>query len=217
MKFIIKDKFTFYFIRGIFIVGVVLYHSLYDIQFFANFNINVLDYPLLFLQRVVAGGLLVLFGMTCAIIGFNKIAIIKRFLKLAAISIVISIGSYLIDRDNFIYFGILHLMAISSLICLLFLKLNSKIVLLSTLFILIYGSIYPTESSRPSFDYFSFFPWFGCVVLGIYLQKINILKNIFIQENLVTNILAKIGKHSMLIYLIHQPILLLIFKIAGVL
>lgn len=55
-------------------------------------------------------------------------------------------------------------------------------------------------------DYIPLYPWFGVVLLGIFLESINFhkipLKTIFPLKSLVT-----IGRHSLKIYIIHRPVL----------
>lgn len=207
-----EKRFEFDVIRGILILGVVLYHLLYDLQFFVGANINVLEYPILLLQRISAGGLLALFGMTTGIIGADKNKTKKRFLKLLLLAGLISIGSYIYDKDNFIYFGILHLMAVSSLLGLLFLRLENWLVLVLSVLAFLISKIIPEIFYRPSLDYFPLLPWFEYVLFGIYLQKIEILKNISFAENKITKFLALCGRHSMAIYLGHQVVLIGVIK-----
>jgi uncharacterized membrane protein len=70
----------------------------------------------------------------------------------------------------------------------------------------------------PSFytlDYFPLLPWFGVVLIGLFLgQKIypalqaKYLKK---QQNpLLLNPIVFIGKHSLIIYIVHQPILFIL-------
>ncbi len=203
------NRFCFNVTRGILILGVVLYHLLYDLEFLMGFEINVLEYPILLLQKISAGGLLVLFGVTTTIVGLDKTSVKKRFLKLLFWSFVISLVTYFYDKNNFVYFGILHLMAVSSLLGLLFLSLKNWLILVcAILFFILEKYIYiPT---RPSLDYFPPLPWFGYVLVGIYLQKIEILKNVSFTENKMTKFLASCGRHSMAIYLGHQVVIIAI-------
>jgi uncharacterized membrane protein len=80
--------------------------------------------------------------------------------------------------------------------------------------------IIPTR--YPAIDYFSIFPWLGVVLLGIFLG------NMLYTENerrfalppwgdfFPFNALEFLGRHSLLIYLIHQPLIFLVLVLLGV-
>ena len=63
-------------------------------------------------------------------------------------------------------------------------------------------------------DYFPLLPWFGVILLGIYFGKLLYPKgkrrfNI----NLENKYLSFLGRHSLIIYLLHQPILILVINL----
>ena len=70
-----------------------------------------------------------------------------------------------------------------------------------------------------STDYFSLFPWFFLFLTGFYLyQKVE--KEGYLQTSFFSRkikLLAYLGKHSLLLYLVHQPVIYgiqeLLFKI----
>jgi uncharacterized membrane protein len=55
-------------------------------------------------------------------------------------------------------------------------------------------------------DLVSFFPWIGVVLLGVFVMHKNLFK-IRVKPNIFLNQLVLLGQHSLIIYLIHQPIL----------
>jgi uncharacterized membrane protein len=55
-------------------------------------------------------------------------------------------------------------------------------------------------------DLVSFFPWIGVVLIGVFVMH-KALFQIEIKSNRALNKLVLLGQHSLLIYLIHQPIL----------
>jgi uncharacterized membrane protein len=65
-----------------------------------------------------------------------------------------------------------------------------------------------------SADYYPVFPWIGVFVYGIALSKIlyREKKSLF-KFNLKDNIISFAGKHSLLIYVVHQPIILLVLTL----
>jgi uncharacterized membrane protein len=70
-------------------------------------------------------------------------------------------------------------------------------------------------------DYFPLFPWLGVVSLGLFTGKTlyKDYKRRYYLPDLSKNILIKIftyiGKHSLFIYLIHQPILIILLYLLG--
>ncbi|MCD4800984.1 MAG: DUF1624 domain-containing protein, partial [Methanococcoides sp.] len=72
-----------------------------------------------------------------------------------------------------------------------------------------------------SYDYFPLIPWFGVMLIGIFIgnELYPQCKRKFalsdISEFLPIRILMYMGKRSLLIYLLHQPVLIAILYIAG--
>ncbi|MBW1801691.1 MAG: DUF1624 domain-containing protein, partial [Deltaproteobacteria bacterium] len=56
-------------------------------------------------------------------------------------------------------------------------------------------------------DYVPFYPWFGVVLFGIYLESIHFHK-IRPGKNVAIRSLQVMGRHSLKIYLLHQPIMM---------
>ena len=72
-----------------------------------------------------------------------------------------------------------------------------------------YGSALRSEV-RPSNDYNPLLPWFGMVLRGIAIARI-VPRDKWPRwqpHDIVTRMLALIGRHSLLFYLLHQPVLL---------
>ena len=187
-----------------------------------NFNISSGIYW--FIGRSAAIIFVFLVGVSLSI-NYSKNKKITKFLerglKIFAIGLLITGITWLLFPQNFILFGILHLIGLSIIISYPFLKYN-KLNLILGLIIISIGLylleftgiqellwLYPFEFY--TFDYFPLFPWFGLVLLGIftgnYLYK-GKRKIIFENKLLQLPIIQKIGRHSLLIYLIHQPILI---------
>jgi uncharacterized membrane protein len=55
-------------------------------------------------------------------------------------------------------------------------------------------------------DLVSFFPWIGVVLIGVFVMHREIF-HIRFNVNVISNKLVYLGQHSLIIYLIHQPIL----------
>lgn len=77
-----------------------------------------------------------------------------------------------------------------------------------------------TEAGFVSADYFSLFPWIFLFAVGYFMYGVFCKKNFFrVLEKGKCKVLECLGKHSLLIYMLHQPIaygvLWVVFKVMG--
>jgi uncharacterized membrane protein len=72
-------------------------------------------------------------------------------------------------------------------------------------------------------DYFPLLPWLGVVSLGLFAGKIlytDYKRRYYLpdlSQSLLTRTFGFLGRHSLLIYLIHQPIIIIVLYLLGVL
>jgi len=147
-----------------------------------------------------------------------------RGLRLIGLGLIVTLSTYLLARENTIWFGILHFLGISILMSIPLSKyrwLNVLIALIlfagyfplrhvytENYFGLIFG-IMPADFS--SYDHYALIPWLGFVLLGIalgnwvYANGQPLIKR---KPTSIEKALAGTGKFSLWIYLLHQPILL---------
>lgn len=65
-----------------------------------------------------------------------------------------------------------------------------------------------------STDYFSVFPWMFLFVAGYYLHKVFVDKKLLEYcRHFKNNVLEWIGKHSLIIYLLHQPVIYIVLML----
>ena len=205
---------------------MIIFHFIFDLEFFrlANFPFLGELYWMCF-PRFIVFLFLICVGMGLALVHKNKIQwhlVRKRFLKLGAWAIVITVVTYILLPQNYIFFGILHCIATTS-VAAVFLAKRPKLCLVLCLLIVIPALIFkPTLIPLEKWlgvvpaDYIPFYPWIGIVLLGIFLESINVHK-IPLKRNMLTRPFEIMGKHSLKIYLVHQPVLLgslfLIYKL----
>jgi uncharacterized membrane protein len=123
-----------------------------------------------------------------------------------------------------IHFGVLHLLGTATLLGVLFYRFGRFNALWAAFFILGYlvirnfhdgvwllpVGIMPENYVAP--DYFPIFPWFGVFLLGMSLGSFlypngRRKKEMALPSNPLIHFLAFAGRHTLFIYLIHQPIL----------
>ena len=164
---------------------------------------------------------------------YNK-HLIARGIKIFGFGIAITIVTVIFMPDRPIIFGVLHFIGLSIILSIPFLKLKYYNILFASLIIFVGILIgqYPIENPTVfhlvlgfhqaniwgyTIDYFPLLPWFGVALLGIVLGDI-LYKDNKRRFNLPDlskyrsfTTLSWVGKHSLVIYLLHQPV------IAGVL
>ena len=219
--------------RGLALLLMIIYHFNYDLSYFhiIEVNLNSSNFFLIFRYIIITMFLLSV-GISLSLVHKKSISwrrVKRRVLLLALASIAVTIATYIVFPNSWIYFGILHFILLASILALPFLN-YPKIALLFAILIFI-GSATEFLTVHPLFnllqpilhlppihtqDVISIFPWFGVVLLGTVIAYYNLHLKIFNQKIFNNNsslnrVLEFMGQHSLAIYLIHQPILFFIF------
>ena len=204
--------------RGIAIIMMIMFHLIYDLNEFGYTNIPLSNfwltsywrYLIVFLFLNAAGiSLVIAYGKS-----FNLNKFIKRLALLGLAALSVSVGTYILFPNAWVYFGILHLIWTGTLIAIFFIQLP-KISLFIAALIFLFGYLNLTDLSflrillsnylpLSSVDFYPLFPWIAFVFTGIYLGHNPIYKKIFFMK---LPLLQLIGQHSLIIYLLHQVIL----------
>lgn len=213
-------------LRTLAIIGMVVYHTAYDVQIFYGWDIDVFSGAWRLMQITTASLFLLLVGITSS---FSSRHPFRRFLWIGSAALLVSIVTYVIDPETYVRFGVLHLIALSALILPLFKKARSWLCIpgilliamgplmhtpINTALLLPLGFTYPGFSTV---DYFPLIPWFGVILVGYVLGDFfyNELRatSFVLREKIIgtrssqLSVLAAPGRHSLMLYLIHQPII----------
>ena len=211
-------------LRGLSLILMVIHHFLLDLivlcgapgWLFSNPVFDVLHY-------IFAGAFIFLAGVSCRLSRSN----LKRGLKCFAIAMVMTLVTGLID--SIIVFGVLHLLGFS----MIFFALTGKAwdaiprKLAPVLYIaLLIGSnwlignvdigdaahwLFPLGWTYPGFysaDWFPIFPWLFVFLTGTWF-------GLYVKERKLPGwfydftcpVLPKVGRQSLLVYVVHQPVL----------
>jgi len=221
--------------RGFAIVLMIIYHFIYDLNDFGliKLQMNSSLTILIFRYSIITMFLLAV-GVSLALVHSPKIdykSITKRMLLLGVSAGLVSLSTYVLFPKHWIYFGILHFVLLASLLSLPLLKHPIlRLILVPIIFFgwlgdyLSLGFIYDylqAPLNLPlgfTLDKIPLFPWLSVVLIGTLLvsyklhTKLFHLK-LFNTSSLVHRMLKRIGKHALLIYLIHQPILFAGFQL----
>jgi uncharacterized membrane protein len=202
------------FLRGFTIILMIFFHFSYDLNFFKFVTIDFQESRFWYwLPRLIAGLFLFCSGVSLSIVHGSNIhwkSFNKRLLKITTGAILVSVITYFVYPERWIYFGTLHCLALSSLVAICFIKYPKWGLVFGTLIFLLWYplNILPMwpKLIRPSLDNIPLIPWVFFVFLGMnsltFLQKIKI-PSFKYQEKLIF-----LSQHSLKIYLLHQPILL---------
>lgn len=217
--------------RGAALIAMAIYHFAWDLEFFgyAPPGMTAIGGWKLF-ARCIASSFLFLVGVSLFLAhgkGIRWRGFWNRLAMVAGAALAITVVTYLAVPGGFIFFGILHQIALASVLGLAFLRLPAIVTLLVAAAVIaaphyLRSGFFDAPiwwwtglSARfpRSNDFVPLFPWFGAVLIGIAGAKIAE------QSGLIAR-LAKLraprlawplvlgGRHSLAFYLIHQPVLI---------
>ena len=218
-------------LRGVALLAMASYHFTWDLEFFGYASLGLTAHgPWKIYARCIASTFLFLVGVSLLLAHGQRIrwpGFWKRLAMVAAAAAAITLVTYFATPGSFIFFGILHQIALASLLGLLFLRLPA-LVTLAAAALAIAAPFYlrspvfdhpallwvglSTADPRSN-DYVPLFPWFGAVLAGIGIAKLAKAAGLFERLALVStgqalNPLSFIGRHSLAFYLLHQPVLI---------
>lgn len=217
--------------RGIALIAMASYHFTWDLEFFGYTDPGLTAFGWWkFYARCIASTFLFLVGVSLFLAHGKQInwpGFWKRFAMVAGAALAISVVTRLATPDGFIFFGILHEIALASLLGLAFLRLPALLTLAVAALVIAAPFYLRSEmfdypalwwvglsASNPrSNDYVPLFPWFGAVLLGIAAARLATRSGARARLASLTpgrwaNPFVFIGRHSLAFYLIHQPVLI---------
>lgn len=220
-------------LRGLALIAMALYHFTWDLGFFGYLDAGVAQGSAMkWFARGIASTFLILAGLSLVLAhgsGIRWPSFRRRLAMVASAALLITAGTYFAMPNGFIFFGILHQIALGSLIGLAFLRLPPVLTLAAAaamttaphflrsaffdappLWWVGLSSVDPVSN-----DYVPVLPWTGVVLIGIALGKLALrfgllkgLGKVRAAQSQPGAALSFLGKHSLPFYLIHQPVLL---------
>jgi uncharacterized membrane protein len=218
--------------RGVAIVAMVVYHSAWDLSFLRLVPGTIIGDPAWnWFARGIAGSFLMLAGVGLALghaAGFNRAGFLRRLLTVGGAALVITVVTAVAFPESFIFFGILHAIAVGSVLALPFLRLPALATLVAAALCLAAPRLFTSPAlDRPlldwlglgtdvpvTYDYVPVFPWFGMMLIGIAAGRWLVRRSEPLSlarwrsRDWFTGALAWMGRKSLPIYLIHQPVIL---------
>ncbi len=218
--------------RGLALVAMMIFHGIWDLAYFELLPTWVqVSAPFHGFGHLIAGAFFALVGAGIALAHQNGVqwrGFLYRLAQIVLAAGAITLVTFYAMPEGVITFGILHCIALSSLAALAFLPAPIMGVALVALAAL----VTPLVVSLPLMDHVSvqwlglgttepltndwrpFLPWFGMVLAGLSLARFGLARgwaqrlSLWQANNRVTRMLTLGGRHSLAVYLIHQPVFL---------
>jgi uncharacterized membrane protein len=216
--------------RGVAVAAMVIYHSAWDLSELRLIETDIRDIPAWSLfARTIAASFLILAGAGLVLAhgrGIRPAAFLRRLAVIGGAALAVTVATYFVFPDAYIFFGILHCIALSSVLALPFLRVPVPLVVgAGALCIALPHLVGAPALDWPSLtfiglgtrtpntnDFVPIFPWFGFVLLGIAAMRVGRPFLLRLPERSgwfpgPLRALAWAGRHSLIIYLLHQPVI----------
>jgi uncharacterized membrane protein len=223
-------------LRGMAIIMMIVYNYLFTLKYFDVLDVDVHSVFWMVFAYVTASVFILLVGISLTL-SYSRakehktkkellIKYLKRGLKIFGWGLIITASTFVFLKSGFIVFGILHFIGLSIILSYPFLKMGLENLLLGIVFISVGVYVSHFTFDFPwlvwlgfmprhfyTLDYFPLLPWFGVVLVGLFLG------NFLYPDHVRTfnlpdlsglsfiRFLCFLGRHSLLIYLLHQPVL----------
>ncbi len=232
--------------RGLAIIAVVLYHFVYDLDALAGYGIESTSGFWGFFADASAFAFVFLAGLSLAISSSRARVTLGtgwelykkylfRGLRILGYGMLITLVFWVLQFGTVI-FGILHLIGVSIILSYPFLKLRWPNLFLGLAIIALGAFMQALNVSAdtawlaplgvvPDYlfmpDYRPLLPWFGVVLLGLFAGNMLYADRAVVRARTVrapapVRPLAFLGRHTLLIYLVHQPLLISVLAVLGV-
>ena len=219
--------------RTVALAGMAVFHFVFDLVIFGYLPVEVVRdgfWPLW--ARVVASSLLFLSGMGLWLAhrgGFSRDRYLRRLAKIVAAAVLVTVATWFALGQAFVFWGILHMIAFGAVAGLFFLRLPAWLTAGVAVAVFWAGWVLalPAFDAWPllwtglgaapvaSVDYVPVFPWLSAVLAGIAAGRVATATGLWARIASVrvprghwADRLAWPGRHSLLVYLVHQPVLM---------
>jgi uncharacterized membrane protein len=224
--------------RGVAVAAMAVYHFAWDLRDYHLVSWDVAAGPLWRLfARSIASSFLIIVGISLVLAsrnGFKPLLFLRRLAIIVGAAALVSFGTWWFAGDAFAFFGILHLIAVGSVLAVPFLFLPSWVGAVAAVAVLAapYLLADPVFDAPAwwwlglvtipprSVDYVPVLPWFAPILVGIVAGRflLRYLKSPLAQwtpHGFVPRAAAWAGRWSLPIYLIHQPLLVGLVTLAA--
>ncbi|WP_075996220.1 heparan-alpha-glucosaminide N-acetyltransferase [Salaquimonas pukyongi] len=220
--------------RGLALVAMTTFHFGWDLELFGFVERGFATQAwMIWYARLIASSFLVLVGVSFALAhhsGLKARPFLWRLGKIAGAAFLITLATRFATPDIFIFFGILHHIALATILCIFFVRLPVPVLLALAAGVLLAASYARSELFNApwwwwsglnavmprSSDYVPVFPFLAAELTGLALGKWLISSGMAAQlagrraKGGIAATLRFIGRNSLVYYLLHQPVMLAI-------
>ena len=214
-------------LRGVAIVAMIAYHFAFDLRFFGVTRSDFEHDPFWLASRgAIVASFLALAGVSAVLAdraGIDTWRFARRIGVIVLCALAVSVASYVVFPRTFIYFGVLHCIAVSLVIARPLVRFPLACAVLGVL-VIIAGLVFAhpmfdqrwtswigfTTGKPATQDYVPLFPWLGVLLLGVAAGHALAANGFRPLESLTRTPtpLRAMGRHSLAIYMVHQPMLM---------
>lgn len=219
-------------VRGCALLAMAAYHATWDL---GHLRLTPENYALSPLGKAtahgIAGTFLILVGIGLVLMNRPRIRwrpFLVRLARIGGAALAITAATRFAFPDSYIFFGILHCIALSSVLALPFLALPAAVTGLAALVAIAAPDVVAADLlDAPALfflglgrelprtdDYVPLCPWFGLVLVGVAVATpwrdavFRSALSRWVPGGRAGRVAARAGRHSLTIYLVHQPVLL---------
>ena len=225
------------FLRGIAIIMMIIYHILFDVVFFHLTYVDLSSIPMLLFLYPIGTMFLLLVGVSLTLSYSHaketltprqlQNKFILRGLYIFGGGMLVTLGTWLYLKEGYVIFGVLHCIGLSTILAYPFIRSRIYSLFVGIICVIIGVFLqlmvvvdFPwllwlgfVPNNFYTIDYFPLLPWFGVVLIGIFIgnslyqnnkRRFNIKD---LTHSLTVRGVCFLGRHSLLIYLLHQPII----------
>ena len=218
-------------LRGIAIVAMIVYHFCFDLAYHGWIRADFgEDWRWIWFRIPILGSFLFVAGVSLALSHASAESAAhfwRRVGKITLAAALVSAGSYLVFPQSVITFGVLHAIALMSVLARPLLRLR-WLMLPAAIAIIAIGNLVRSPVFDAAWlnwigmmtfkprteDYVPLFPWFGMMLLGAWAgwmgTGVKAIRDGLSRWRMPASArwLGWMGRHSLVIYLVHQPLML---------
>jgi len=230
--------------RGAAVVAMLLFNWQFALAFYGFYSFDVYSGFWFWFARVVGAAFLFIAGaslwLSLSLRRKSESEALLHAAKIFCLGLAITAVTWLVIPRGFVAFGILHCIGLSLLLAIPLVQVKPKILVFLGLTVIAAGVVLNdltfsftwllwlgfVPTGFHSIDFFPLAPWFGFALLGVAFAKkfYDKAKESAVNQKpdgktgwtrVITGGLRFLGRHSLAVYLLHQPVLLAALLFAG--